>query len=263
MTARSPAVGATGVAVATTVTATFSEAIDPATIGTATFELRDPASALVTATVTYNPATLTATLTPGSALAQGTTYTATVRGGAADPRVKDVAGNPLADPVTWSFTTIDSTAPTVTAIVPANNATNISSATTVRATFSEAMDSATVNTSTFELRDPANVLVPAAVSYDAATRIATLTPTLPLAAATRYTATVRGGATDPRVKDVAGNALAANRTWSFTIDATPPTVTAITPANGATGLATTTTVTATFSEVMNATTINTDYVRVA
>ena len=28
--------------------------------------------------------------------------------------------------------------------------------------------------------------------------------------------TVRGGATDPRVKDVAGNALAANDTWSFT-----------------------------------------------
>jgi hypothetical protein len=257
VTARSPAVGATGVAVATTVTATFSEAIDPATIGTTTFELRDPANALVTATVTYNPATLTATLTPGSALAQATTYTATVRGGAADPRVNDVAGNPLAANQTWSFTTIDSTAPTVTAIVPANNATNVSSATTVRATFSEAMNSATVNTSTFELRDPASVLVPATVSYDAATRIATLTPTLPLAAATSYTATVRGGATDPRVKDVAGNALAANRTWSFTIDATPPTVTAITPANGATGLATTITVTATFSEVMNATTIDT------
>ena len=31
-----------------------------------------------------------------------------------------------------------------------------------------------------------------------------------------YSVTVRGGATDPRVKDVAGNALAANATFSFT-----------------------------------------------
>ena len=45
---------------------------------------------------------------------------------------------------------------------------------------------------------------------------ATLDPTADLAPATTYTATVRGGATDPRVKDAAGNALAANVVWSFT-----------------------------------------------
>jgi hypothetical protein len=37
-----------------------------------------------------------------------------------------------------------------------------------------------------------------------------------LAARTRFTATVRGGATDPRVKDLAGNSLAGSVTWSFT-----------------------------------------------
>ena len=37
-----------------------------------------------------------------------------------------------------------------------------------------------------------------------------------LAATTTYTATVKGGTTDPRVKDTAGNALATNRVWSFT-----------------------------------------------
>ena len=37
-----------------------------------------------------------------------------------------------------------------------------------------------------------------------------------LAALTRYTVTVKGGTTDPRVKDLAGNPLAANRSWSFT-----------------------------------------------
>ena len=89
------------------------------------------------------------------------------------------------------------------------------------------MDPATINTNTFELRNSANVLVPANVTYSAATLAATLTPSSPLAASTTYTATVRGGATDPRAKDAAGNALAANVTWSFTTssaDVTPPSV---------------------------------------
>jgi hypothetical protein len=79
------------------------------------------------------------------------------------------------------------------------------------------MDPATINTTTFELRTATtNALVAATVTYDATTRRAILNPNLNLAATTRYTATVKGGSTDPRVKDAAGNALAANRTWSFT-----------------------------------------------
>ncbi|MET1081621.1 MAG: DUF4082 domain-containing protein, partial [Burkholderiales bacterium] len=105
VTARSPAVGATNVAVGTSVTATFSEALDPATVNTSTFELRNPGGALVAATVSWNAATLTATLTPGAPLTASSTYTATLRGGATDPRIKDPAGNALASNVTWSFTT--------------------------------------------------------------------------------------------------------------------------------------------------------------
>ena len=46
----------------------------------------------------------TATLTPSSPLASGTTYSATVKGGSAG--VKDVAGNALSADFTWSFTTV-------------------------------------------------------------------------------------------------------------------------------------------------------------
>ena len=84
------------------------------------------------------------------------------------------------------------------------------------ATFSEAIAAATVNTSTFELRNAANALVPAVVTYDVATRTATLRPTAALAADAVFTARLRGGATDPRIKDVAGNALAADVVWTFT-----------------------------------------------
>jgi hypothetical protein len=219
VTAQTPTAGSANVPVGTTVTATFSESIDPATVGTTTFALRDSAGNTVAATVGYDTATRVATLRPNAALAASTTYTATVRGGSTDPRIKDLAGNALAADATWSFTTAapDTTAPTISAISPANNATGVSRGTNVTATFSEAMDPATINTTTFELRTATtNALVAATVTYDATTRRAILNPNLNLAATTRYTATVKGGSTDPRVKDAAGNALAANRTWSFT-----------------------------------------------
>ncbi len=217
VTATTPASGATGVSVTASVTASFSEAMDPATIGTSTFELRNPAGSLVPAAVTYNATSRVATLSPNSSLAAATTYTVTIKGGATDPRVKDLAGNALATARTWSFTTAaaDTTPPTVTATSPASGATGVSRTANVTATFSEAMDPATISTSTFELRNPAGTLVPAAVTYNATSRVATLNPNASLAAATTYTVTIKGGATDPRVKDVAGNALAVNRTWSF------------------------------------------------
>jgi chitodextrinase len=101
VTGQSPAVNATGVATTSTVTATFSEAMAPASITPTTFLLQAGNNPPVAAAVSY--ANNTATLTPSSALAANTTYTATVKGGASG--VKDLAGNPLAADVTWSFTT--------------------------------------------------------------------------------------------------------------------------------------------------------------
>jgi hypothetical protein len=76
------------------------------------------------------------------------------------------------------------------------------------------MTASTLTTGTFVLRNAANGLVAATVSYAATTRVATLTPSQALAASTTYTATISGGSAG--AKDVAGNALAANRVWSFT-----------------------------------------------
>jgi hypothetical protein len=86
----------------------------------------------------------------------------------------------------------------------------------VTATFSEAMDPATINTTTVQLRNSSNTLIAATVTYNATSRVVTLNPNSTLSAFARYTVTIRGGTTDPRVKDLAGNALGANRTWSFT-----------------------------------------------
>ena len=218
-----PGPSATVTDINVSVTATFSETIDPATINTSTFELRDGAT-LISASVSYNAGSGTATLDPVAALTGGRTYTATLRGGATDPRVKDAAGLSLAADFVWSFTVSgDSTPPAVVSVTPAPGATNIATSATVTATFSEAIDASTINGSTFELRNTSNVVVTTAVTYDAANRRATLAPTAPLTYSTTYTATVKGGTTDPRVKDSAGNPLSVSQIWSFTTAAAPPT----------------------------------------
>ncbi len=98
-----PASGATGVGINQTVNATFSEAINPLTITTATFTLTGPGLSPVTGTVSYNVASNVATFTPASNLAPNATYTATISNA-----VNDTSGNALASgavPNPWTFTT--------------------------------------------------------------------------------------------------------------------------------------------------------------
>ncbi len=101
VTAKAPVSGASGVNVGTSITATFSEAMDDMTISGATFYLRKSGFiSNITATVTYSAASLTATLTPLQSLTSNTTYVVTITTG-----VKDSGGTSLAGSVTWSFTT--------------------------------------------------------------------------------------------------------------------------------------------------------------
>ena len=104
----------------------------------------------------------------------------------------------------------DTTAPTLTSSSPANAASGVGNSSAIVATMSEAIASASVNGSTFSLkRTSDNAAVAASLSVSGATL--TLTPTSNLAYATGYTATLTTGITD-----LAGNALAATRTWDFT-----------------------------------------------
>ncbi len=121
----------------------------------------------------------------------------------------------------------DTTAPTVTATSPDAGATGIAATANVTGTFSEAMTASTITPSTFTLTaQGSTTAVGAAVTYSG--NVATLNPTSDLAAGTTYTATIKGGSTG--VKDASGNALASDRTWTFTTAAaggggTPQTVT--------------------------------------
>jgi WD40 repeat protein len=390
VTASTPAGGATGIAVNTTVTVTFSEPMDDTTITTSTVALRDAEDGVVPAMVVYAGATRTATLIPNDALTATSTYTANVQGG--EGGVKDLVGNALDSDVSWSFTTApagsgvcatpcslwadtetpallaaddttavelgvkfrsdvdgfitglrfyksaqntgthvgslwsgagqllaqatftnetalgwqhvslatpvaiaantvyvasyhaplgrysadagyftsaytngplraladgenggngvylygsggfptsaygatnywvdvvlttstdpDTTPPAVTATSPGDGAVDVASRTVVTATFSEPMDSDTINAATFELRDGGGALVGATVSYDAVTRAASLNPSAALSLSTQYAATIKGG--EDGAKDLAGNALVADLTWTFTTAAVDP-----------------------------------------
>jgi len=197
VTTRTPAPNATDVPVGTTATATFDEPVQQSTIS---FELRDPSANLVASTTGYDTTSRTATLTPASALAPSTTYTARVSG------ATDAAGNVM-DPVTWTFTTAaaDTTKPTVTTRNPAPGATNVATNSTVSATFDEPVQQSTI---TFRLSNPSGP-VAATVNYDAATRTARLTPTAVLQAGTTYTANLSGAT------DASGNMMDP-LTWTFT-----------------------------------------------
>lgn len=215
VTGNSPGPQATDAPTDTTVRATFSEEMDASTVTGSTFFLTEQGGARVAATVEYDAAGKTATLTPGSALNASTTYMATVKNGPTG--VKDAAGNALSADETWAFTTADTEAPTITETRPAPRATDVLASTNVTATFSEAMTASTINTGTFKL-DRASDGSPATatVAYDAASKTATLDPGSDLAANTTYTATVTTG-----VQDGAGNPLASTVVWSFTTRAAP------------------------------------------
>ena len=130
------------------------------------------------------------------------------------------AGNYWVDVLFTPDAPIDITPPTVLSVTPANGTTGANVNNNLTARFSEAMDEATIDGASFELRDAGSNLVAATVGYSAANRTASLDPDAALAYSTTYTATVKGGTGG--VADLAGNELAADYTWTFTTSAPPP-----------------------------------------
>lgn len=259
VTVTDPLNGATGVALNKTLSATFSEAMDPLKISSATFTLQQGATP-VSGSVSY--AGMVASFTPSTALSVGSVYTAKI-----SQNVTDIAGNKLASDYVWSFTSgaaVDTIPPTVTLTDPANGATNIGRNNPIFVTFSESMNDLSVTNSTFTLKQGAT-LVPGTVASPVTiySTVASFTPSSTLLANTVYTVTI-----SRNVVDTAGNKLAGNQgaapsdfVWSFTTgtatDTIAPTVTLTDPGNGASSVALNKTINATFSEAMDGTKITT------
>ncbi|HXF18768.1 MAG TPA: ice-binding family protein [Burkholderiales bacterium] len=107
-------------------------------------------------------------------------------------------------------------APTVLSTAPADAAASVCVNQAANATFSKAMDPASVNDTSFTVADSTGAAVPGTVAMDSTKKIATFTPAADLQPSTAYTATINGGANG--VKDSGGKTLAANKVWTFTTD---------------------------------------------
>ncbi len=180
--------------------ALMSKPIDPASVTPSTFYLSD---GIFGAAETHWD---TLIFIPEDTLLSNQTYTATLTTG-----ITDTLGNALAADYSWSFTTApDLNPPTVGTIDPPAGAVDVATHATIRAVMSEPIDPATVTTSTFYFIDA----VPGMVETHGDTLL--LIPSSPLDNNHTFTVTLTTGITD-----TAGNALAADYSWSFTTVAAP------------------------------------------
>jgi hypothetical protein len=108
---------------------------------------------------------------------------------------------------------VDSTGPSVESVVPEEDAPGVLPGANVEVTFSEQVSEANLDRPITLTKTGETMPVAAGVSYDAATRKVTLDPVQDLSYGASYTATIEGG--PDGVKDLAGNPLEAEKTWSF------------------------------------------------
>lgn len=232
-----PADLATAVPANAAISATFTEAMDPATIIAANFTVVDITTpgAVPSVTVTYDAVSRTVSFTHAG-LTAGHSYTATVTTAATDLAGNALAGistTPLvANDHVWTFTAAAAniTPPIVNLESPVDLATNVATNTNVNARFSKDMDPATLCTTTsLTAACPVATFtvvnttlggtdVEGTVVYLADQKIASFRPTATtLPDSTQFTATVTAGATDSAgiALDPLGAGTAPNP-WTFT-----------------------------------------------
>lgn len=159
----------------------------------------------------------------------------------------------------------DLTPPTVTSKSPGNGTTNVPVNTTVVVSWSESMNQETsggsnyslsvLNPNNFSVTIGGNNPVSGTRTYNSSNNTFIFSPSVPLAYNTTYTGTIGS-----ENADTSGNKITSYQQWTFTTeagaDSTRPTISSTTPANGATGVSTSSTIIVTFSEDIDASTIN-------
>ncbi len=215
LTSTSPVNNATGVSLTANQVGVFSRAVTSPN-WTAAVQLRNNASgALVGRAVTYNAATRTVTVNPNANLVPGTSYRLTFVGTGANG-IRDLAGLRLPTTVINFVSEADTTAPTLTATTPVNNATGVSRTANQVVDFSERVVG--INQANVVLRNVATgAAVNRALSLNAAGTRLVINPGPTLGANTLYRITLTGGA-GTGIRDTSNNPLA---TTTVTFRTTP------------------------------------------
>jgi large repetitive protein len=238
------------------VTVSFSRPVDRTSVTTATFAFTQ-GGAPVAGTYSFDFSDTVVTFRPTTALAATTAYTLSLTQG-----LKSVDGVPLDGPFIGSFTTgtgTDTVSPTVT-ISPVNGATNVPFNTAIVFSFSEPINPNTFNATTLTVVSQGEIRA-GTLTFGQQNTFAVFRPASPFFPTASASVTVLG-----QVTDMAGNALqgtggvgtsiVSSFTTSSVADRLPPVVLQLIPGNAATGVSTRTSISTTFSESVNPTTIS-------
>nr|WP_286672457.1 Ig-like domain-containing protein [Cohnella hashimotonis] len=255
----SPANGATGVAIGTDLTLTFTENVKASDYDIEIYKSTDtetPVQSIVALKATIQGNVVT--IHPSAALEYNTSYFVKIAKGT----FRDAAGNKYAgfsEPNVWQFTTTsepDTTSPTVSSYSPAKEATNVAIDTNLQLTFSENVKASDADIKIYKSTNDENAaetILAISNKVSITGNVVTINPSADLAYDTIYFVTIDAGA----FKDLAGNGYAGieGSTWSFKTekapiepDTTAPTVTTLSPADNATNVSATTNLSIVFSE---------------
>jgi methionine-rich copper-binding protein CopC len=235
------------------ISAVFSESVDESSL---VFFISDSSGNRVSGAVSYDDEKKTAIFTPETALSYGMTYTAAI-----GAQLSDLAGNTMSADHSWQFTTAaeapgDTEPPEVISVTPEHGETGVSSDAEISAVFSESVDESSL---VFFISDSSGDKVSGAVSYYDEKKTAIFTPENALNYGMTHTAAIA-----TQLSDLAGNTMSADYSWTFTTesepdepaDTEPPFVRTTIPADNDDGVALNAAISATFSEVMNASSIH-------
>jgi hypothetical protein len=203
-----PSAGIPGVPLNWVIQAKFNEDVDAATVTSTSFVLVVASTgAAVNGSVSY--ANRWAAFTPAAHLSGLTNYTATIT-----TAVTDLAGNPMAAPHSWTFTTSaapDTTGPVVVSRSPDNGSKCAPVDGLISATFDEDVRT---DSGVFTFRDSASSPVNTQPLWNSSSpqRKLVFGPLPILAHSAQYTFTLSGAA----LRDLAGNQMAGDHSWTFT-----------------------------------------------
>jgi len=200
------------------VSVTFSEAINAATVNQNSFTLAGPDGA-VAGTVSYDAATNTARFDPDALLAYSAAYTATIT-----TVIQDIAGNALGLNDSWIFSASeappppppqDTVPPRVVSATPTGTEPVSASVGAISVTFSEAIQH--IDTASFTVSASGNLVV-GTVQYDETAMTAWFYPTADnLAFDTQFTVKVLSS----QVRDLAGKYMLQDYVSYFTTGGDP------------------------------------------
>jgi|HubBroStandDraft_2_1064218.scaffolds.fasta_scaffold05001_3 hypothetical protein len=177
----------------------FSQPMNPASINSSTMIVPG-----MVGTVTYDATNMIGAFRPSSAFAPNAAFTGSVTTGATG-----ISGTPLSAAFPFFFTTRatpDTSLPTIAAVNVAAGATCVPVNQQIKITFTEQMDTLTINASTVFIAG-----VVSSVSYNVNTHNAIITPSSNLTPNTTYTIMVTSGA-----HDMGGNSMATPFQQTFT-----------------------------------------------